>query len=312
VDGTGSHVESGAVVSGTYIVEEANPNSVGSGFDLTALSCDDPDGGSTVDLVNRRATIDVDAEETITCTFTNTAQGTIIVEKSTFPESTTDFTFTGDAAGDIADGESITVANRMPGTYTSEETPLVGWDLTGISCDDANSTGDTITGIATFNVEAGEVVTCTFTNTQRGSIEVVKRVLPVGENTQAFTMTAGGGFFFDGVGGSQTATDLTPASNLADATTGAVEVLPASTYTVTETMPDGWLQASAPTCNDGSNPLTGINVGPGDAVVCTFINTVPPPPVDVIAVPVNNALALFLLMVMTLGIGWYFRPEAMR
>lgn len=402
--GTGTHVESGFVESGSYTVVEGDPNLVGTGFDLTALTCDDPDGGSSVDLVTRTATIDVDAEETITCTFTNTAQGSIVVGKFTLPDTATDtFNFTGDASGDIAHSGSITVGNLEPGTYSSTETPLAGWDLTGISCDDDNSSGDTGTGVATFNVEAGEVVTCTFLNTQRGSIEVVKQVLPVGANTQAFTMNAGGGFFFDGVGGSLAATDLTPASDVANATTGAVEVLPASTYTVSETMPAGWFEAATPTCSDGSDPLTGIDVGPGEAVVCTFVNNAygnivvdkvtdptaspqsfdftpsygspfsltdadapndsgdlepgaysvseaavtgwvqtsatcdngdtpdaitldagetvtctftntedAPPPVELIPVPVNNAVALLLLTLMLLATGWYFRPAAMR
>ena len=39
--------------------------------------------------------------ETVTCTFTNTKRGTIIVEKQTSPDGATgDFTFTGDACRD--------------------------------------------------------------------------------------------------------------------------------------------------------------------------------------------------------------------
>jgi hypothetical protein len=45
-----------------------------------------------------------------------------------------------------------------------------GWHLTDISCNDPNdnSTGDTGTATATFHVEAGEIVTCTFSNSYAG------------------------------------------------------------------------------------------------------------------------------------------------
>jgi hypothetical protein len=402
---TGQHVESLAVPAGTYSVTEADPSGIGVGYDLTDVTCLGGSEGTSGNTDTGTATIVVSAQDSITCTFTNTAQGTIIVEKSTFPETATDtFNFTGDAAGDIGEGEQIVVGNLVPGTYSSTETPLTGWDLTEISCDDGNSIGNTGTGEATFNLEAGETVTCVFTNTQRGSIEVVKQVLPVGANAQAFTVNAGGGFFFDGIGGSQIAQDLTPASDVGNATTGAIEVLPSSLYTVSETMPAGWFEAATPTCNDGSDPLTGIEVQPGEAVVCTFVNNayghilvdkvtdpadspqsftftpsygadfnltdadtpndsgelvpgeysvsealpagwlatsatcdngdtpdaitldagetvtctfvnteeVIPPVEPMIPVPVNSTFALFLLTLMMLATGWYFRPAGMR
>jgi hypothetical protein len=44
----------------------------GEGWALTDIVCDDPDGGTTVSLGNRRANIDLDPGETVVCTFTNT------------------------------------------------------------------------------------------------------------------------------------------------------------------------------------------------------------------------------------------------
>ncbi|MBI2600716.1 hypothetical protein HYW42_02075 [Candidatus Daviesbacteria bacterium] len=61
------------VESGSYTVTE---NEVG-GWSLTGLSCQDPDNGSSINLTERTATIDLDAGETITCTFTNTKLGSI-------------------------------------------------------------------------------------------------------------------------------------------------------------------------------------------------------------------------------------------
>jgi hypothetical protein len=91
--------------------------------------------------------------------------GTIIVEKQTDPDGAPDmFTFTGDAAGTISDGEWIEVEGLQPGIYTSQETLPEDWDLVAIECDDDNSSGDLETRTATFQLEAGETVVCTFHN----------------------------------------------------------------------------------------------------------------------------------------------------
>ena len=91
--------------------------------------------------------------------------GTIVIEKQTEPDGMTDeFTFTGDAAGTIADNGQIVVSGLAPGTYTSTETALSYFKLAGITCDDANSTVDLPTRTAHFNLEAGETVKCTFLN----------------------------------------------------------------------------------------------------------------------------------------------------
>ncbi len=51
---------------------------------------------------------------------------------------------------------------------------MSGWKLTDISCSDGTSTSPSVWDLAnktaTFNVENGETVTCTFTNTKYGSI----------------------------------------------------------------------------------------------------------------------------------------------
>jgi uncharacterized repeat protein (TIGR01451 family) len=121
----------------------------------------------------------------VTCVFTNTKRGSIVVEKQTLPNGSPGaFTFTGDAAGSIADDGKITVANLVPGTYTSTEAAAQGYDLTKIECSDSNSTGNVGTRTATFSLQAGETVTCVFTNaliptvTGQGSIDVQKSADP--------------------------------------------------------------------------------------------------------------------------------------
>jgi len=156
------------IAPGTYKVTESG---LLAGWGFTSLICSDPDGGTTVS--GQTAKIDLDAGETVTCTFTNTKKGTIKVKKLTDPSpdpTNTSFTFTGHAAGSIKNGGVITVGNLLPGTYTSTEIVPSGWDLTAITCDDgasANpSSGDVSNKKATFKLDPGETVTCTFNNTK--------------------------------------------------------------------------------------------------------------------------------------------------
>ena len=245
--GTGA-ISTTGVPAGVYSIVETVP----AGWALDSATCSD---GSPPNA------LDISDGETVTCTFTDIKLGTVIVEKQTLPDgSPQTFDFTGNITGTIGDGGQIVVNNLLPATYTSTETSLSGWVLTSIVCDDGNSTGDTGTGQATFNLEAGETVTCVFTNTQDGSIEVIKSLSATGPLSELFGFTSSfnGDFNLEGDG----------------ATTGPISVTPGSGYTVSENDPsaDGWVN-TARSCNDGSNPTSDIVVSPGEAVVCTFTNT---------------------------------------
>ena len=87
---------------------------------------------------------------------------------------TDSFGYTGTPNGTIAVNNGTISADVAPGQYASTEGSKAGWDLTAVACDDANSTGSVANRQATFNVEAGETVTCTFTNRKQGSITVKK------------------------------------------------------------------------------------------------------------------------------------------
>jgi hypothetical protein len=108
--------------------------------------------------------------EDITCTFTNTALGTIIVEKQTVPDGAGPFNFSGAVAGPIGDGGQLVATNVTPGAHTVTEDPAPGFTLTDITCDDDDSatpsTGDVTARTATFQVDPGEIVTCFFTNSE--------------------------------------------------------------------------------------------------------------------------------------------------
>lgn len=186
-------------VEGTYTITEKTTSKAG--YDLTAI--DSPDG--TTDLVAATCSFTVnfpaDLDRVFSCTFTNTKRGSIIVKKVTDPSpNTTDsFTYTGDVAGSIKDGGTITVSNLKPGTYTSTEAAKAGFDLTKIECDDHGSatpsSGSTGTRTATFKLDPGEVITCTFTNVQRATVKVVKTLsgaaLKAGDPSFTFELRQG-------------------------------------------------------------------------------------------------------------------------
>ena len=95
---------------------------------------------SSLDDDEAAGSLDLDPGETITCVFTNTKRGSIIVEKQTKPDQCGQlFSFTGDGATKIADNGQIVVSNLMPGTYTSTEAVTPDWVLDSIVCNDLES-----------------------------------------------------------------------------------------------------------------------------------------------------------------------------
>jgi hypothetical protein len=171
---------SATVVAKTYTATEDDVT----GWDLTALTCTDPDNGSSTDLAARRATLDIDAGETVTCTFRNepAALGTIRVIKDAIPDDPQNFelqlfTASGTGAGGVIvdDDPGSATPNefsitREAGAYTARENAVSGWTLTALTCDDPDngSSGDISTRTATIDLDGNETVTCTFTNTKDG------------------------------------------------------------------------------------------------------------------------------------------------
>ncbi len=205
----------------------------------------------------------VDAGQIQECTITNTQRGTIIVEKQTDPDGApVSFTFTGDASGSISDNGQITVNNLVPGTYIATETdPTPSFDLTAIQCDDQSSatpsSGDVASRLATFKLDAGETVMCTFTNTQRGEI-----------HGQKFNDMNGDGLWDEG---EPTLEEWTINLN-GDAQTAVTDssgsygftYLKPGLYTITETLQDGWVKTTADPAPVNLNPgqiVESVNFG---------------------------------------------------
>ena len=149
---------------GNYSATESVP----AGWELTDIVCNDAD--STGDIETATANFVLEEGETVTCVFINTedgaSDGTITILKQADPSDTgQSFNFTGDLGNfSLMHGEFI-VETLSPGTYAVSETVPAGWRLDSATCDDGSP-------VSAINLEAGESVTCTFTNSQRAALAV--------------------------------------------------------------------------------------------------------------------------------------------
>jgi len=244
--------DSGAVRPGGYAVAAGTTPA---GWDLTASSCSDGSPAGAVGL---------SPAETVTCTFTYTKRGRVIIDEVTQPSGdpqsfayslsggpdafSANFSLT-DAA---APYQSATV---RAGTYVASQSPLpAGWELVSATCSD----GSLPSAVA---LAPGEVVTCTFTHLKRGRILVDEVTTPSGD-PQAFSFTLTGG-----PGAISQAFTLTDSSAPHDS--GFVSP---GTFAITQgAIPADWDFTGA-SCSDGS-PVSAVAVGAGETVTCTFRHT---------------------------------------
>jgi len=242
----------------------------GSPFHMTLLGFDNGDGTSGGNQ-DRSTTLGGDL----------VTGGTIVIKKLTDPASdtTTAFGFTGTGgitptSFNLKNGEMETFVSVAPGTYTvSESTVPAGWALTNLVCVDptGNSTTSLAMSKATIDVASGETVTCTFTNTQAGTLTVTKVTIP-NDTTTGFPITASGTGTISG-SPNQTVKSGAPVSY----------TVTAGTYSVSETPPAGWTQTG--------NTCTNVTVTAGQTASCTITNTqvsMGPPQLIVIKHVINN------------------------
>ena len=103
------------------------------------------------------------------------SSGAIIIQKVTDPAGGTGFSFDDNIAApnsfSLNHGGTKTFNNVVPGPYTvTENDPTPAFGLTDLNCVESginNSVGDIGARTATINLEPGETVTCTFTNTSK-------------------------------------------------------------------------------------------------------------------------------------------------
>ena len=226
------------LLPGTYTISESIP----AGWTQTAATCSNGDSPDNLTLLPGLH---------VHCVFTNTRLSSLTVAKQaaghdeTFSFAGSLGTFSLQTTGGYA---QRTFANLQAGTYTLSETVPSGWDLSNASCSDGSNP-------ANLDLAPGENVTCTFQNTQRGGLTVVKNTLGA-DGVFSYTSLALGSFHLSTAGGTaqQHFANLIPA-----------------TYDLTEVTPSGWRQESA-ACSDGSSPAAVV-VDPGEHVTCTFLNT---------------------------------------
>jgi hypothetical protein len=160
---------SASVATGTHRVGEAGANL---GDYVRSTVCTKPNG-DVVAEGSGAVDVPVAAYDLITCVVRNVRMAKIVVEKHTAPADTaaakTAFDFAlspGAASFALTDGgvETRAVEPGRPYTVTEADPHAKGYKLTGVAC--SSGAGDVATRTATVTPAAGEVVTCSFTNTK--------------------------------------------------------------------------------------------------------------------------------------------------
>jgi len=112
-----------------------------------------------------------------TCTATFNLVGTIRIVKQvegTPPSTSWSFNVSGPTPGSVsiaAGGGTVTLNNRVTGTYTVSETPKAGFSVRVRCVDEATSTVvATGRASASFSLAAGQTIRCTFVNTNMSEI----------------------------------------------------------------------------------------------------------------------------------------------
>lgn len=135
-------------------------------------------------------------------------EGILTIVKDASPDNAQDFTFSGtapignfslddDGDGTLPNSQSFTLSGAIApvGTnYSVTETSIpAGWDLTAIVCDDtgdASTTTNLGTATATVNLDEGDIVTCTFTNTQQPASSASSSVASSSETSSSVASSA--------------------------------------------------------------------------------------------------------------------------
>ena len=235
----------------------------GPGWSLTNLVCTGAGADSSTALATRTATLDIDSGEDVVCTFTNTKGASLKVVKVTDPASDPqDFDFDLTGAGvptdldlDTDPGSAGTPSEQtfpfnaaQLGAHTVTESVLAGLGpdesrlhrrRRGLVDEPGEPPGDA-------RHRRRRDVVCTFTNTKRAELEIVKATVPAAfDNDFAFGITGATASDFDADGSfSLNAKDAASDSQKAFVRAGS--------YSATETVPGGWTLTSI-ACLNGAN-----------------------------------------------------------
>ena len=163
------------VEPGTHVVTEALPADL---WRVASIACDDDD--SVGDAGAAQATIQVDAGETVRCTFTNEAAAVATITKVTDPMSSEVFDFEtsldgapNDAVIRLVAGDTSTFTLRAGVRWSITELESSGWTLVDVDCGDhPNASVDGAT--VEFRPEPGDLLECTYVNGARADVSIWK------------------------------------------------------------------------------------------------------------------------------------------
>ena len=253
---------------------------VPAGWVLTDISCE----GATNSIVSIGGTngfvagdtdvsVQLAAGETVVCTYTNTKDGSLtIVKDAVGSDGAFNFNHNVPAVASpfiidtSVDNINVLSTSLQPGTYNVSEVTPSGWDLTNIVCSGDTDSSITIGGAGgydpgdtgiTVDMVSGEDISCTFTNTRRSSLELVKTVVNDNGGTAVetdWTLSADGPTPLSGDGG-----------------VAATEVLPGN-YVLSETAGPAGYTAGSWSCTAGTLNGSTVDLGPGQVAVCTIVN----------------------------------------
>jgi uncharacterized repeat protein (TIGR01451 family) len=186
----------------------------------------------------------------------------IVVEKQTLPDGDpATFAFSGEVAGTIADGGRLEKANLPPGTYTvAEADPGADWSLESVVCSDTNSTGNTATRTATFDMSPGETVKCVFTNERKATKSGTKfHDLDADGARDSGEPGLPGWTFFVDYDGDGTLDNGEPSATSGSDGAYAIGRIEPGSWTVREVAQAGWLCSTPSPCSHAET------FGPGEA-----------------------------------------------
>ena len=197
--------------------------------------------------------ITVKSDQDITATFIQ--YGAITIKKETDPAGGSGFTFNGDlGAFGLNDNGSKTFNNLETGDYDVTESVPTGWRFVDVSCTGGDSTN--IINSIQVNLDPGKSITCTFNNSQKGTITIGNQTKP--DLGTWFAYTGDFGNF-----------------SLKDGLAQLFSNLEVDTYDVLQTADSFWELIDVECSGGDTTVILGgvrIDLDPGEAVTCNFLN----------------------------------------
>ena len=201
----------------------------------------------------------------------------------TFTLSSTSPDFVSETITANAGGGFVTFVSPLAfeGTYTVTETVRPKWDLTGVILPSGASATTLCTFAVDFPLDLSKNFECTFTNTKRGTVKVVKTLKggPLTAEQFTFQLRKGAGSNADGTALETLTTNVAPSGSTLNFTTLLV---PGATYQMCESTQAGWMTSfntpTSPLYVPGAFMPPGVsipNVGVDNSWLCVDFTVAP-------------------------------------